>query len=63
MFVDLRNERAFIFGSPLRFLAPDCLETGKPFTFRKVRLRNKQHDRKVVFQSTDQQNKNNTLYN
>ena len=36
MFVDVRNERTFIFGSALRFLAPDCLETGKPFTFRKV---------------------------
>ena len=48
MFVDLRNESAFIFGSALRFLAPDSLETRKPFTFRKVPLRNKQHDRKVV---------------
>ena len=33
MFVDLKNERAFIFGAALRFLAPDCLETDKPFTF------------------------------
>ena len=48
MFVDLRNERAFIFDSALRFLAPDCLDTGKHFTFHKVRLRNKQDDRKVV---------------